>query len=338
MVTSYGFKLYELTVVRRDGRTPQPWKYKLGDDKTEHQSLDDIERVLVEHKSTPEWGFPLGPDARPLTESEMKQRPVFRVESVERVGDHCLLVGLRYGRHKDEDKGLPATDGVSEEIDLTDIAPTRIYRVALFAPTTGEKGMMAFEQISNACPSKYFMKWLRRWIMDSATDPDGYTNPDWRKLVAKPAMDPSLLKKYIEKANADTVVLVQQAVKGSRQRSSERFRIQAAVFGNQSAAVTQLVGQAIVGDMEEDGSDAQYAKELASVLGTDLAGLEFDDGWVVMDTESGPQHISPSRVPEIFFYPIGNERPSEFRFRERTKVEILRIRRSVGATLAMDEW
>lgn len=342
LVTSYGFKLFKLSLVKRDGRTAQPWELKVegadGAPASKEFYLDRVQDLLSDHLHHPERGLPAGPDARPLSESERKQRPVFQVEEVTRRGQNALFVNLRYGRHKDEDLGLPATERVTGEVDLTEIAPTRAYRVGIFAPSSGNTGMMVVESISGACPSRYFIKWFRRWMLDASTDKDGKVAEEWYKLAAYPTTDPELLKNYVRQASADKVVLVQRASGASRRRSDERFRIEAAVFGNHRDAVMELVTQAITSETGEEESDSQYADELADVLGTDLSELELDDGWVVIETASGKQSISPTRVPEIFVYPIDNAQPTDGLFRAETKREILRLHKSLGATIDLAGW
>lgn len=339
-MASYGFKLFKLELMNRDGRTPQPWTYDLPAGGGSGLRLDQIEELVSDHISATERGLPLGPDVRPLSESERKQRPVFQVEDVNRTGTDSLLIRIRYGRHKDEDKGLPATDGSTAEVDLTDIAPTRSYRVGIFAPSAGTTGMMTVEAISGACPSRYFIKWIRRWALDKATDPTtGSVDDAWQKLSAHAAMDPLLLRRYVNQSAASSAVLVQRAVGSSRLRSDERFRIEASVFSSQSESVMKLAEEAIVAQDDEANTDATYAAHLAEILGKDdLTELDFDDGWVVVETASGRQQISPSRVPEIFVYPIDNSQPSDRLFRVETKKEIIRVRRSVGATLELDGW
>ncbi|MBY6708059.1 hypothetical protein HQ308_14735 [Rhodococcus sp. BP-241] len=337
-MTSYGFKLFKLELVKRDGRTAQPWTYE-GPKKTEKLVLDDLEALIRKHIAKPERGLPLGADARPLSAAERKARPVFQIEDVDRVGTHALFLKLRYGRHRDEDLGLPASElATTTQVDLTEIAPTRSYRIGILAPSSGKTGMMVVEAIAGACPSKYFMKWMRRWAVDAATKADK-VDESWQKLTAHAAMDPVLLRRYVNQANADSVVLVQRSTGSSRLRRDERFRVEAAVFSNQSRKVMELAETAIVSDNTEEQTDAEYAKELAELLGKDdLSDLDFDDGWVVVDTASGKQQISPSRVPEIFVYPIDNRQPTDRNFRVETKKEVVRVRRTVGATLDLSGW
>lgn len=112
-------------------------------------------------------------------------------------------------------------------------------------------------------------------------------------------MDPDLLQKYVRQASADKVVLVQRSSGPSRLRRDERFRIEAAVYGNQSQAVMDLVSQAIASETGEEDADSAYADELADILGADLSELELDDGWVVIETASGKQSISPVAFPRF---------------------------------------
>lgn len=335
-MASYGFKMFRLELVKRDGRTPQAWSYKDKDKRDVHR-IDLVREILNDHMELVERGLPLTADARPLTDAERKARPVFQVERVEHFGSNTF-VEFRYGRHRDEDKGLPATEGSGTEgVDLTDIAPTRRYRIGIFPPTTGTKGMLVVEAISGACPSKYFIRWMRRWAQDHATTHGD--SQDWHKLWAHAAIDQEILRGYLRQAEADKIFLVQREVKSSRTRESERFRLEAAVLSNQSDAVLQRVQEAITSEVSEDNADKQFASDLGDILGHGVDELEVDDGWVVLDVPSvGRQQVSPTRVPEIFVYPIDNERPDDTRFRYETKVAALRLAPSLGATIDLTAW
>lgn len=335
-VTSYGFKLFQLELVRRDGRIPQEWTYKKGEEVRNRSA--DLLRILKKNMDVVERGLPLGPDARPLTESEQKARPVFTLEGVQSVGS-AIFLEIRYGRHKDEDLGLPLLEDSDESIDLTDIAPTRCYRVGLFPPTTGTRGVMAIEAISRACPSKYLLRWARNWAQEDAFTDSGQDSQEWYKIRAHAAMDPGLLDRYLQQAEAQTVCLIQRHDTTSRRRDTERFRVEAAVYSNQSDDVMTRVNDAIVSEVSEEDADARFASDLGDILGHGLQELDIDDGWVVVDIPAvGRQQISPSRVPEIFVYPIGNERPDDTRFRTEVKAAILRIQGSLGATINTSDW
>lgn len=339
-LTSYGFRLFKTDIVVRDGRKSQAWEYShTGPDGTTATVLDidRIESTLKSRMHVPERGLPLGPNARPLTASEEKERPVFQLEAVTRISSTILSAELRYGRHRDEDVALPAVNTASGNVDLTDHAPTRSYRVALFAPTTGTAGMMAVEAIARACPSAYFVKWLRRWMMDDVTTPEG--TGEWRKLRAYAATDPSRLAQFVNSSSASKAVLIQRSVGPNRRPKEVRFQVEAAIYSNQSSSVTKLLQSAITSSSDDGDADADYANELADVLGaSDLGQLNFDDGYVVVDTESGKQNVSPSRIPEIFTYPIGNERPLDAAFRSESHTEIVRLMSSLGATLDVSAW
>ncbi|MCF3937170.1 hypothetical protein [Gordonia tangerina] len=335
-MTSYGFRLFQLELVRRDGRTPQPWVYDK--DGQQFSRSAELLRLLTAKCTVVERGLPLGPDARPLTDAERRTRPVFTIERIDALGPSIFLE-IRYGRHRDEDVGLPIADDSGVAVDLTDIAPTRRYRIGIFPPSTGTRGVLAVEAISRACPSKYLVRWARSWAQEHALTDPAQDSQDWHKVTARAAMDPGLLENYLQQAEAQTIFLVQRHETASRRRDTERFRIEAAVLSNQSESVMTRVGDAIVAEAADEDADAQFASDLGEILGHGIEELDIDDGWVVVDIPAvGRQQISPSRIPEIFVYPIDNERPSDQRFRTEVKAAVLRIQRSIGATIDMSSW
>ncbi len=197
--------------------------------------------------------------------------------------------------------------------------------------------MLAVETISGACPSKYLVQWLRDWSMrDAETNqtvgPD--ERPVWWKLLATPQGDLQQLRTFIDNGSAEEVVLIQRAVADSRLRKDEKFRVSAKVTDNASRrARAQL--QSV---LELKGSDGMPAGELSTLLGEQVAGLDFDDGWVVLATDEGKRQVSPSRTPDVFTYPIADERPGGATFKSEVMTHLQPLLTSMDATLDWSGW
>ncbi|WP_264885723.1 hypothetical protein [Dietzia sp. NCCP-2495] len=340
--------------VLRDGRTPQEWRgLSLGGRTVDF--ADELKDVLDGARGVTEFGAPRAPTEPPLTDNDRRVRPCFRVVEVDGLGSRGVLMQVRYGRHKDEDLGVSINGGGgSSDIPLGDLAPTRSYRVAVLPPETGKVGVLAVEVIGGACPTQYVTKWIRRWMYDRA---QVTAHPsEWYKVRAFAAADPELLRSYIKRASLDHAVLIRRGTPESRLRSDELFRIEAAIFDNSEADLRELAEGVIMRDAEESegerdnldpdatddelvvASDAEFAKAVASSIGKGLGGLTYDDGFIVLDTESGKEAVSPSRLPEVFTYPVSTDRPSDSDWLAELKRRVLSVRREIGATIDVDSW
>ncbi|MBB1023331.1 MULTISPECIES: hypothetical protein [unclassified Dietzia] len=324
-----------------------------------------LKDVLQDAKGTKEFGTPRAPGEPPLTAAERRIRPCFRVESVSELGTNNLMLQVRYGRHKDEDLGVPLGEDSTDDTPLGDLAPTRAYRVVILPPTAGTTGLLAVESIGGACPTMYVLKWIRRWMYDRAQATLGHEN-EWYKLRAFAAADHDRLKKYLNQAALDHAVLIRRSVADSRLRSDEIFRIEAGIFDNSEADLRELakgvlvresdeaegerddllddpsladeVGQAIEEEDSIAAADATFASAMGSLLGGGLGELTYDDGYLVLDTDTGKEAVSPSRLPEVFTYPVSSDRPSDAGLRAEIKVKALSIRKEIGATIDLSSW
>lgn len=360
----YGFRLFAMDLVIRDGRTPQKWTdVKVGGQTTGFVSV--LKDVLQEAKGATEFGTPRAPSEPPLTALERRIRPCFRVEDVSELGSSGLVVKVRYGRHKDEDLGVALSDGSIADTPLSDLAPTRSYRVVILPPTTGTTGLLAVESIGGACPTMYVTKWIRRWMYDRAQAARGHES-NWYKLRAFAAADPDRLKKYLDSAALDHAVLIRRSVTGSRLRSDEVFRIEAGIFANSEEDLRELAQGVLVRETDESegerddlltdpalatvtdaldeggddivAADASFATAMGGLLGGGLGELTYDDGYLVLDTDTGKESVSPSRLPEVFTYPVSTDRPENPQLLAEIKVKSLSIRKQIGATIDLDSW
>lgn len=349
----YGFRLFKMDMVKRDARTALEWDC-LRIDGRDTDYLSNLRDILSDAQGSTEFGYPLQPGKPELTDADRRVRPAFRVEDVQEVGSRALLVRIRYGRHKNEDLGVFIGQGEAPDTPLTDLAPTRSYRALVIPPEVGTVGVLAVESIGGACPVKYLLRWVRRWNYDRASA--GANSSEWYKLRAYAAADPSLLRRYVRQAEMDGAVLIRRDESGSRLRADEVFRIEAAIRDSSKENLRELATGVLIRETEEvDGDrddvapdsselervhaeDSQFAAAMAEALGSGLDGLSYDDGYLVLDTESGREHISPSRVPEVFTYPVSTDWPEDQTLLEEVKKRVLSIRRGIGATIDVDSW
>ncbi|MCK8674142.1 hypothetical protein M1M07_23900 [Rhodococcus sp. HM1] len=257
---------------------------------------------------------------------------MLELRSVKQLGDH-IFGALRYGRPAGHDWAVPTASHAGQTpINLTSYAPTRTYRFALMFPSAGHEGVLAVEAVSGACPSKHLVNWARYWSQEDATmngTPDA-----WYKLNAWGLADPQQVQSFLQSSTVEEMVLIKKSVGASRMTRREEFRITSRLDpASKSRSLKKLEGVLL-----NQKNDADLADELAQELGTGVAALGLDDAWLVIDTGRGKKHVSPSRMPEIFTYPISSSRPSDQEIRNEIRTQITRIASVAHATIGFTGW
>jgi hypothetical protein len=337
-MTSWGVRLFETQLRRQNGRKPMDFADISGSETWSYRKY--AHDLLASKANVQQRGFPLSPDSDPPTPAELRQKPVFMLTRIERKGRHTFGE-LDYGRSAGHDQAVPHADVPDQKaIDITDYSPTRKYRFALIFPESGDTGVLAVESAAGACPAKYIVQWLRKWSQEQAATAAagagasataaGKEHPWWR-LTAEPIGDPKQLMAFIEDSEAESMVLVHRRVAESRLRRDEKFRVEARIDSDMSHKVMRAVQHSIAAKAGDGG----MADELSALLGEEMAEVTFDDAWVVIDTDLGKRQVSPSRLPDVFTYPIGNTRPSdpEFLAEVSTRTQVLMSARAASLNL-----
>ncbi|ORA64895.1 hypothetical protein BST26_19505 [Mycolicibacterium insubricum] len=172
--------------------------------------------------------------------------------------------------------------------------------------------MMAVEAIAGACPTRYLSQWARWWSQTaSKTADETESQKPWYNFTAYALGDAIQVQQFIATSTLVEVVLVAGSSGRGRLRRNEEFRITSTLDKQgKKRALKDL--QTV---MKAKQSDEDLAAKLATVLGRNVDEIDLDDGWVVVDTEYGKHQVSPTRIPDVFTYPIGEEAPSDTEFR-----------------------
>ncbi|QRY61509.1 hypothetical protein JVX90_13915 [Gordonia sp. PDNC005] len=307
MANSYGYRLYKFEIYKGNARKPHPM-YIENDKGVDWWYREHLEVAAQPFVDRAVHGMPPLLNGNDRSQ-DLDEVPVFQLVSVALRGTN-LYGTIRHGRPGGYDLALPkpSLGGEATPIDISDHSPTREYRFVVYFPTVGDEAVLAVEAVSGACPVRYLTNWARRWSQLHGEDHpvDGASGP-WFKPTAHALGDPRQMTQFIEKSTLLEVVLVAGGRGRSRLRRDEAFRVTSTldVQGKESA-LRKLEG-AIVAKK----SDEEMAAELAAMLGREVADIDLDDGWIVLDTEYGRQQVSPSRIPDVFTYPIAEQRPSD---------------------------
>jgi hypothetical protein len=275
----------------------------------------------------------------------------FRVEDPLR-NERAITGSIQAGNFGDHEIAL-GVPGETEDADLLNRAPVRRFRFVLVLPENGVRGVLAIETIGRSCPVGLFIKWLSKASQDEAIDNKGVegdtstAEPCWWKMVADQMGDEEHLNELIRSGNFGKVELVKLDVTPDRKRTKEHLRLTApSIEGGLVSEVASVVKgwwerthQRAEPDQgqPEPITDAEGAQQLAALVIKGVQGLDFDDGWVVLEEDSGrTNRISPSRMSEVFIYPLSvDDRVSDVEFYRRVRSRALRIAPTVPVAV---EW
>lgn len=324
-MTSYGFRLYKFEIRKE-------------------RSRKDIHPLAVELKDKPTWyyrqhllevaqgylrrsvhGMPPKMDGAER-QQDLDIAPVFHLIDIEDE-DGNLKGSFRQGRPSGHDLALPkASLADKSPIDISDYSPTREYRFAFWFPDPGDIGILGVEAVAGACPTRYLVQWARWW--SQAAGIQAQPEKPWFTLRATALGDAIQVNQFIDAGEVVEVVLIAGKKGAGRQRRTEEFRITSTLsVQGKGKALTELKSVLQAGQTDEE-----LAEKLAAHLGRNVEDIDLDDGWVVIDTDYGQQQISPSRIPDVFTYPIGETQPDDSEFYDAMKVKAGELAAHVNGT------
>ncbi|QFG08102.1 hypothetical protein SEA_PCORAL7_42 [Gordonia phage PCoral7] len=335
---SYGIRFYKVELFNGNKQTPlsfieedggKSWRYG------EH-----LATVLERFKENQVRGFPRSqtPDGESVDQIRKKTAMVFN--AVDRRGPNTVVAEYRVGRSDDFDRAYPAPDlETSDYLELNGYAPARPYRAVLMVPPEGEVGMLAVEAIGRTCPYEFFTKWATKWSRDYQAELDSSDPLDddkvraWWRLKPTPLGSKSQLVDFIKGGTIEELILINHYIDKTRNERQERFRVKAKVRTGQRPWAKKRLNEVF-----EVDSDEVFARQLAENFGNSVEHLDIDDGYVVVRTEAGVKNISPSRMPEVFTYPVSDDRPTMEEFLTAVKRHAIPLAKVIDAQVDFDSW
>ncbi|MHC9294176.1 hypothetical protein ACRCUN_17065 [Mycobacterium sp. LTG2003] len=325
-----GRKLKAINFEETDEKTSKVWRYG-----------DHLSAVLARFKETQVRGFPRSPDAAAETAEDIRKKTTVIFNDVTPLGSAGITAEFRVGRSDDYDRAYPAPDtGQTEYVDLVGYSPTRPYRAALLLPNSGTIGILAVEAIGRACPYEFFTRWVSNWSREHQTilDTENPLGEDkvrpWWRLKATPLGSRDQLNVFLEGGDPQELVLLKHYYDSERNERHERFRLTAKV-----GVTERFWARKKLDDVLEIESDAAFAQQLADSYGNTVEQLDIDDGYLVVKTPAGiVKKISPSRLPEVFTYPVSDSRPTLSEFKAAVKTQGIALAKVIDAKVDFASW
>ncbi|MFK0137946.1 hypothetical protein [Streptomyces murinus] len=306
-MTSYGYRLFTFQVFRGFKRTP----LDLADCKGE--PYQDIAEALLKALSI---GTAIG-DPTEDSQAEVEElgafgKPALRVEEV-RVVDNTIRATVWAGKFGSHEKAIG--DAAESDTDIKDKAASNLFRLIFAFPEEGETGILAVEAISRSCPVSQVTRWMTKKSRDEATQ--GSDEGVWWRISVTPLADENRLAEMIREGQAQTLVLVRHATTAGRTRSVKDIEITAslAVSSRMDKAVKVVQGWYQRNRRAEESSEAgftneQGARQLAAIVGPQIADMELDDGWVQIEDPDGQvKRVKPTQMTDVFTYRLSEDQP-----------------------------
>ncbi|MFB8214622.1 hypothetical protein [Streptomyces anulatus] len=301
-MTSYGYRLFTFQVYRGFKRTPLDLADCKGD------PYQEIAESLLKTLSV---GTVVGePTEEGQAEVEVEgafSKPALRVEEV-RIVDNTIRATVWAGKFGSHEKAIG--DVAGSDTDIKDKAASNLFRVVLAFPEEGDIGILAVETIGRSCPVAQLTRWMTKKSRDEATQ--GADEGAWWRICVTPLADENRLAEMIREGQAQRLVLVRHATTAGRTRVVRDIEITAslAVSSRMDKAVQIVQGwYRHKRQMEEDPAvtDEEGARQLAAIVGPQVADMDLDDGWVQIEDPDG--QVKPSQMTDVFTYRLSEDQP-----------------------------
>lgn len=346
-MVSYGFRLFAVSLRKRDGRKDEAFFEKASDGKPAWRFSEYLTKLLEERIDERHQGFPHNPidldditdlDARDLAEQKEGARarrkavsPVFYLTDVKKLGANVTF-SVRYGSPANHDMAT-SVDDPAEDKSISGLPPTRVYQGCLIVPETENSkdvGILAIESVGRACPHAYFQRWARWWASETSRveheASENSTSPDWWKMMLQPVTDDKTFMDYIDRADATEIQLMYQDAD-----SSADMKLTAEVKTQKAKRQLKKLVKEWRKAMSNGGaySKPAAAGEIAAFFGDEVEALKFDDVSIHLeDDEYGSKTLGPYNLSDVFTYRYSKSAvpdPDQFKAVVRGAVERLNI-------------
>lgn len=332
-MSGYGFRLYTVKLVNGRGKSKAIDFGECGMRGDEHVSvwlrraftlLEEYDKGLV---GTPINWVAADETEPPAIETYVKEptRGQYRTAFLKHTDRPATRIRftLNYGRTGKVSVGLDP-DG---PLPLGHIPTGDPYRGILYLPPSGTLGMLAIESVPNAPnPTRMLNNWLARAGFDlvledadslEALGPEEIAGakPQPFKLNFNQYPNIARVEKAVASSQTAKVVLKKQNVDGGATATDEEVIISSTLRTQpkrQSAAkMAGMLVRKAVGKLDE-GEEPITLDDLEELVDGDLEGIDWTEGYIQIDDESGLKKIGLEKIDKFFVYPCHSATPLSF--------------------------
>jgi hypothetical protein len=309
------------------------------------QYSQHLQSLFSNKKGVRERGLPHDPTLEDETEDTLKSKPIFTVDEFNMMGESITFT-ISYGVQTGHDTAMADPDNEGDEdLDISNHYPSRKYRGVLILPHENEskEAILALEAISRACPRTPLIRWIAQWSKSAAIPSSDEKTPPWWKLIGNPMSDEDTLAQFLKNAAAETIHLKRNKVTDDRKRETDVLDLRVEIIRestrkNALNKVAEWVNSQWSGNRVEDH---EAARSVAALFGDELKGIDFDEAKIeILDPISGKKKIiSPSRLPDVFTYPIKTDIAPELSVLHASiRAVVERVQPSLSRTMSWAGW
>lgn len=198
------------------------------------------------------------------------------------------------------------------------------YRGILYLPPGGTVGLLALESVPSAPnPQRMLNAWLARAAVDlqqedraalADYEPDEGTkvNPLPFKLNFNQYPNVARVEKAVKNNPAAKVVLRRDEVDGAGTPKDEQVVISSTLRSEKKRnAAAEMAGTMVrkaFGKLGDD-EDLVTLDDLEELVDGSLTGIEWTEGYIQIDDETGLKRVGLDHVDQYFIYPVGSATP-----------------------------
>lgn len=294
-MSKFGFRVYTFQAFKRKGQSAED----LGICGDAHAAV--IEKVLSDQVGVILKGKPDYNDLRGEVPAAMSGDPGIMVRRVEKIG-RSVRLEVSYGAIGGHDDLL----GLSGATEISGDAAARRFRLDLYYPKSGDRGILVTEVRSRSAPLGHVVSWLRR--LEALEFPsDESDSAYYRSIRATQVADMDHLENLIKQASSTKVrftALTTSTARGRRQRKSGELVIDD-VTASQAKALLAEVQRWVEG--KKQGALSRTAKALGlDIAKMKKASLDFQRTTIRIEGEE-PVSVTPDSVEDVFTYPLSHD-------------------------------
>lgn len=251
---------------------------------------------------------------------------------------------LHYGRTGKVSVGVQDTG----PMPLGHIPTGDEYRGILYLPEDGEHGLLALESVPSAPnPQRMLNRWLARAAIDLQAEelaalelltPEERAGASPKPFKLNFNQYPNLdrIEKAVETNSAAKVVLKKNHVDGAATASDDDIVLSSTLGQGkrkQAAGVAGRLYRRATGKLKEDEDEATI-DDLEDLVDGSLDGIEWTEGYIQIEDESGLKKIGLDHIDKFFIYPSGSSTPlSDAGFEKSVATVVVDLQSVLGIQL-----
>ena len=354
-VSGYGFRLYTVKLVNGRRKSKAVDFDKCGARGDRHVSvwvrraLQHLEGFAALTGAPQQWqaadedGPPAGIDTYIREPAHGEYRTKFLEHSAAPASR--VFFKLEYGRAGKVSVGVQT----GESLRLSHLATGDVYRGILYLPADGNKGLLALESVPSAPnPQRFLNAWLARAALDLRAEDEAYiatlspeeaagARPHPFKLNFNQYPNVDRIEKAVANNPAAKLVLKKESVDGAGTPSSDSITLNT-TFG--SARKRSIAG-ALAGRMVkrannqlDAGEEPVTLADLEDLVEGSMEGIEWTEGYIQIDDETGVKNIGLEAYDKFFVYPVGSSvQLDDRRFEQAVAAEVVDLQAKLGLEL-----